>query len=84
MQKLELDNSEEFLAKLGLLYALTDGFTSINGLVDKKVKKEVKRGFSELERKINNTARNSHGNLDFASGVNDENSFIGKGMKLDI
>ena len=84
VQKLELDNSEEFLAKLGLLYALTDGFTSINGLVDKKVKKEVKRGFSELERKINNTARNSHGNLDFVSGVNDENSFIGKGMKLDI
>ena len=84
VQKLELDNSEEFLAKLGLLYALTDGFTSINGLVEKKVKKEVKRGFSELERKINNTARNSHGNLDFASGVSDENSFIGKGMKLDI
>ena len=84
VQKLEYDNSEDFLAKLGLLYALTDGFTSINGLVDKKVKKEVKRGFSELERKINNTARNSSGNLDFTSGVSDENSFIGKGMKLDI
>lgn len=84
VQKLELDNSEEFLAKLGLLYALTDGFTSINGLVDKKVKKEVKKGFSELERRINNTSRDSHGNLNFASGVSDENSFIGKGMKLDI
>ena len=84
VQKLELDNSEEFLIKLGLLYALTDGMTSINGLVEKKAKKEVKRGFSELERKINNTARNSQGNLDFASGVSDENSFIGKGMKLDI
>lgn len=84
VQKLELDNSEEFLAKLGLLYALTDGFTSINGLVDKKAKKEIKRGFSELERKINNTARNSFGNLDFTSGVSDDNSYIGKGMKLDI
>lgn len=84
VQKLELDNSEEFLAKLGLLYALTDGFTSINGLVDKKAKKEIKRGFSELERKINNTTRNSYGNLDFTSGVSDENSYIGKGMKLDI
>jgi hypothetical protein len=84
VQKLELDNSEEFLAKLGLLYALTDGFTSINGLVDKKAKKEIKRGFSELERKINNTARNSSGNLDFTSGVSDENSYIGKGMKLDL
>ena len=84
VQKLELDNSEEFLAKLGLLYALTDGFTSINGLVEKKVKKEVKRGFSELESKINNTSRNSDGSLNFASGVSDENSFIRKGMKLDI
>lgn len=84
VQKLELDNSEEFLAKLGLLYALTDGFKSINGLVDKKVKKELKKGFSELERRINNTSRDSHGNLNFASGVSDENSFIGKGMKLDI
>lgn len=84
VQKLELDNSEEFLAKLGLIYALTDGLTSIDGLVKKKANKEVKRGFSELERKINNTARDSHGNLNFASGVNDENSFIGKGMKLDL
>lgn len=84
VQKLELDNSEEFLAKLGLLYAITDGFTSIKGLVDTKVKKEVKRGFSELERKINNTSRNSDGSLNFASGVSDENSFIRKGMKLDI
>ena len=84
IQKLELDNSEDFLAKLGLLYALTDGFTSINGLVEKKVKKEVKRGFSELERKINNTSRNSDGSLNFASGVSDENSFIRKGMKLDV
>ena len=84
LQKLELDNSEDFLAKLGLLYALTDGFTSINGLVDKKVKKEVKRGFSELERKINNTSRNSDGSLNFVSGVSDENSFIRKGMKLDL
>lgn len=84
VQKLELDNSEEFMAKLGLIYALTNGMTSIEGLVKKKAAKEVKRGFSELERKINSTARNSQGNLNFASGVSDENSFIGKGMKLDI
>jgi phosphoglycolate phosphatase-like HAD superfamily hydrolase len=84
LQKLELDNREEFISKLGLLYALTDGFTSINKLVDTKVKKEIKKGFSDLERKINTTARNSHGNLDFISGTNDENSFIGKGIKLDI
>lgn len=84
VQKLELDNSEEFLAKLGLIYTLTDGFKSLDGLVKKKVKKEVKRGFSELEQKINNTRRDSRGNLRFASGVDDTESILGKGMKLDL
>lgn len=84
VQKLELDNSEEFLAKLGLIYALTDGLTNIEGLVKKKVKKEVKRGFSELESKINGTRRDSRGNLKFASGVDDAESILGKGMKLDL
>lgn len=84
VQKLELDNSEEFLAKLGLIYALTDGLTNIEGLVKKKVKKEVKRGFSELENKINSTRRDSRGNLKFASGVDDTESILGKGMKLDL
>lgn len=84
VQKLELDNSEEFLAKLGLIYALTDGLKSLDGLVKKKVKKEVKRGFSELEQRINNTRRDSRGNLKFASGVDDTESILGKGTKLDL
>lgn len=84
VQKLELDNSEEFFAKLGLIYALTDGLKNIDGLVKKKVKKEVKRGFSELENKINSTRRDSRGNLKFASGVDDAESILGKGMKLDL
>lgn len=84
VQKLELDNSEEFLAKLGLIYALTDGLKNIDSLVKKKVKKEVKRGFSELENKINSTRRDSRGNLKFASGVDDAESILGKGMKLDL
>ena len=84
VQKLELDNSEEFLAKLGLIYALTDGLKSLDGLVKTKVKKEVKRGFSELESKINTTRRDSRGNLKFASGVDDAESVLGKGMKLDL
>lgn len=84
IQKLELDNSEDFLAKLGLIYALTDGLKNIDGLVKKKVRKEVKRGFSELESRINTTRRDSRGNLKFASGVDDTESILGKGMKLDL
>ena len=84
IQKLELDNSEEFLAKLGIIYALTDGLKSLDGLVKTKVKKDVKRGFSELESKINTTRRDSRGNLIFASGVDDKESILGKGIKLDL
>ena len=84
VQKMELDNSEDFFVKLGLVYALTDGLKSIDGLVKKKVKKEVKRGFSELESKINNTSRDSRGNLRFTSGVDDAESILGKGVKLDL
>lgn len=84
VQKLELDNSEEFFAKLGLIYALTDGLKSIDGLVKKKVTKEVKRGLSALESKINNTQRDSRGNLKFSSGVDDTESILGKGMRLDL
>jgi len=84
VQKMELDNSEEFFAKLGLIYALTDGMKSIDGLVKKKVNKEVKRGLSALESKINGTQRDSRGNLKFASGVDDTESILGKGMKLDL
>lgn len=84
IQKLEHDNQEEFLTKLGLIYALTDGFKSLDGLVKKKVKKEVKRGFSELETKINTTRRDSRGNLRFTSGVDDKESVLGKGTRLDL
>lgn len=84
VQKAELDNSEEFIAKLGLIFALTDGFKSIDGLVDKKVKKEMKKGLSALESKINNTQRDSRGNLKFTSGVGDVESVLGKGVRLNI
>lgn len=84
VQKLELENSEEFFAKLGLIYALTDGLKSIDGLVKKKVNKEVKKGLSALESKINNTQRDSRGNLKFSSGVDDTESILGKGVRLNI
>ena len=81
---MELDNPEEFMAKIGLICALTDNLKSIDGLVKKKVKKEVKRGLSNLESKINNTSRDSRGNLRFSSGVDDSESILGKGMRLDL
>ena len=74
IQKYELDNKEDFLKNVGLLFTLTDGFKNIDKLVGGKVKKEVKKGLRELETKLNNTARTPDGSLRFVSGVDDSES----------
>lgn len=85
IQKYEKDNRVDFLKYLGLIFTLTDGFKSLDGLVKGKVKKEVKNGLRDLEHAINSTARSSDGNLKFVSGVDDDpESFIGKGWKIDV
>lgn len=82
IQKYEMDNRVDFLKNLGLIFTLTDGFKSLDGLIKGKVRREVKKGFKELENTLNNTARTSDGNLNYASGVSSE-SFIGKGWTID-
>ena len=82
LQKLERDNSEDFMVKLGIMYALTNGFKDIGGLINKKVQKEVKKGFSELEKKIKTPSKQPHGDLSYVD--NDGRVFLGKGIQLDI
>lgn len=84
VQKYEAEHREDFLVKVGLLYTLTDGFKSLDGLVKGKVNKEMRKGFNALESKINNTARDNDGNLRYSSGVSDSEDYLGKGMRLDI
>lgn len=74
----------EFIKNLGILYTLTDGFKSIDGIVKGKVKKEVKSHLKELEHTINSTSRNSDGSFNFVSGVSDEESAVHAGWKIDI
>lgn len=81
IQKYEMENKTDFLKNVGLLYVLTDGFTKIDKLVQSKVKKEMKKGIRELEHTINNTSRDSRGNLSFISGVSDTHS---KSTKWDL
>lgn len=84
LQKYELDHGDDFLTKVGMLFTLTDGFKSLDKLVNSKVKKGIKRSLRDLEDKINNTARDYDGNLRFASGVEDEESYLGKGLRLAL
>lgn len=74
IQRYERENPTELLKIVGVLYTLTEGFTNYEGIVKTKVKKEVKKGFRDLERTINSTARTPDGSLDFMSGVNDSES----------
>lgn len=84
IQKYESENRTDFLKYVGFFYTMTDGFKNLNNLVKDKVRKEKKKGLSELEHTINNTARTLGGSLNFVSGVNDSDSYLGKGWDLDV
>ena len=81
IQKYQQEHGQEFYAKVGILYALTNGFENLDGLTKDKVKKEVKKGFKNLESKIQNSDRDSYGNLKFASGSLGEDG-LGKGVRI--
>jgi hypothetical protein len=85
LQKYEMENRSDFLKYAGLLYTITNGFKDFESFAKGKVKKEMKKGLRELERTLNNTQRTSNGSLRMVTGVHDDpESFIGKGMKLDL
>lgn len=72
IQKYELENPVEFRKYLSVLFTLTDGFKSIDGLIKGKVKKEVKQSLRELEHKLSNTTKISAGNPEYVGGINDD------------
>lgn len=85
LQKYERENRTDFLKNLSLIFTLTDGFKNMDGLVKNKVKKEVKKEKSSLERLINNTTRSSSGDLKFVTSIKDDpDSYFAKGWSLDI
>lgn len=84
IQQYEMENKIDFIKNLGLIFTLTNGFKDLSGFIKGKVRKEVKRGISELENVLNNTQRTSDGNLNFMGGGKDPESFIGKGWTLDV
>lgn len=85
IQKYESEHRVDFLKYTGLIFAMTNGFKDFNSFAKGKVKKEVKKGLRELEQTLNNTRRNNDGSLRMVTNQKDDpNSFISKGMKLDL
>lgn len=83
LQKYQSEKPMDFLKYVSICYTITDGFKDFGKLGAKQAKKEIKKGLANLTKVINTTSRDSNGNLSFVSGV-DENTYIGKGMKLDF
>ena len=85
IQKYESEHRAEFLKYTGLIFAMTNGFKDFDSFAKGKVNKEVKKGLRELEQTLNNTRRNNDGSLRMVTNQKDDpNSFISKGMKLDL
>lgn len=85
LQKYEMEHMADFLKYAGLMYTITNGFKDFDSFTKGKVKKEVRKGLRELEHTLNNTSRDASGNLKMVSGPNyDPESYIGKGLRLDL
>ena len=85
IQKYENEHRTDFLKYTGLIFALTNGFKDFDSFAKGKVKKEMKKGLRDLEQTLNNTRRNNDGSLKMVtSQKEDPDSFIGKGLKLDL
>ena len=85
IQRYEMEHRGDFLAKVGLIFTMTNGFKDFDSFVKGKVKKEVRKGLRDLEHTFNNTRRSSDGNLRMVTNAKDDPySYIGKGVKLDL
>lgn len=85
IQKYESEHRADFLKYAGLMYTLTNGFKDFDSFAKGKVKKEMKKGLRELEQTLNNTRRSGDGSLRMVTNQReDPESFISKGMKLDL
>lgn len=72
LQKYQKEHPDEYMENMALLYAITDGFKSIEKLTKGKVNSELKKGFAELEGILNSTSRNGDGSLNLSNAALDD------------
>jgi hypothetical protein len=85
IQKYESEHKADFLKYTGLIFAMTNGFKDFDSFAKGKVKKEMRKGLKELEQTLSNTRRAGDGSLKMVTNQKeDPDSFISKGMKLDL
>ena len=85
LQKYQEENPEKFLKYVGLFMTLTNNFKDFDNLYKGKVKKELKKGVSELEKVLNGTKRDASGSLKMVTSVKDDpEAFLLGNLKLAL
>lgn len=85
MQKFDREHHAEFIKLAGLVLTLTNEGKDFDSLTKGKVKKEVRKGISELQEKLRGNTKTSDGNLRMITSAKDDpESYIGSGFRLDI
>lgn len=74
----------EFRTMLGIVYAMTDGFTKMGNLLTKSVNKKVNSNLREIERRLDNTSHQggSFNLFEGREGRSTGNNY--RGMRIDI
>lgn len=73
VQKYANDNPVEFRTIVGLMYAMTDGFTNMNKIFNKAVDKKVHSKLDDLTRKLtSSTSQNGEGGIRYKNGPAEE------------
>lgn len=74
----------EFRTALGIVWALTDGFTKMGNLLQKSVNKKVNKNLQEIESRLRNQGHQG-GSFRFSEGEEGERSTNNyKGFRIDI
>lgn len=77
VQKYAADNQYELLKIMGVVYAMTDGFKNMNGLIKGEVNKTTKKSLKNLTDALNSTTRNSDGSFRLANKLGGEDTYSG-------
>ena len=84
VQKYADENPVEFRTMLGIVYALTDGFTKMGNLLTKSVNKKVNSNLKEIERRITNQSYQG-GSLNLVEGNDGKRNPVDfRGLRIDI
>jgi len=84
VQKYQIENPTEFRKKLGVLYAMTDGFKDINKLIAGGVKKGYNSKLRELQHTLTNMPANPDGTYNLVGVGQDDKESNSSEWKLDV